>query len=358
MITFKVGILGAGHIAGEVAECLNKLSGFSPYAVASRDEASATAFAVAHQIEKSYSSYDELIADPDVELIYIATVNSNHAELAKKCIEAGKPCLVEKPFSYNLKTAREVLDLAREKHVFCGEALWTRYMPLTQAFHKLVADNVIGTVRHVSATIGFDLHEVERITDPNLGGGALLDLGIYPLSMVLWIMQAMPKNFSPSITKWNSGVDAMDSIQLNFPQGRTASVFITMTYKSDNSLTVYGTSGRIEVDDVICPTKVTFRSLNGEPVQVMERPEKQESGYEFEFMSARDAIITDKIETPEHDHNSILRMANLMEAIRLSGGILLPLPGEPSPDDLKQRFTKVSGNDPAPSAPASPEANA
>ena len=341
MITFKVGILGAGHIAGEVAECLNNLSGFTPYAVASRDEAKSTAFAVTHQIEKSYGSYEELIADPNVELVYIATVNSTHAELAKKCIEAGKPCLVEKPFSYNMATAREVIDLAREKKVFCGEALWTRYMPLTQEFHKLIDPKYIGTVRHITTAVGFDLHENERMLKPELGGGALLDLGIYPFSMILWIMQSMPVNFAPAITQLNSGVDGLDSIHLNFPQLRTASVFLSMTYKCDNSLTVYGTTGRIEVDDVFCPKRVTFRSLDGEPVQIMERPEKQESGYEFEFMAARDAIITDKIETPEHDHNAILRLANLMEAVRYSGGIVLPLPGEPTPEDLKQRFRKV-----------------
>ena len=341
MITFKVGILGAGQIAGKIADCLNNLSGFSPYAVASRDEATATAFAVTHQIEKSYGSYDELIADPDVELVYIATVNSNHAELAKKCIEAGKPCLVEKPFSYNLNTAREVLNLARENNIFCGEALWTRYMPLTHAFHNLVMDNVIGTVRHINSSLGFDLHDSERITTPELGGGALLDLAVYPISMILWVMQSMPANFVTTKTPYKTGVDATDTIMLNFPQGRTASIFLTTTYKAENSLTVYGTTGRIEVDDVICPTKVTFRSLNGEPVQIMTKPEKQQSGYEYQFIAARDAIITDKIETPEHDHNAILRFANLIETIRLSNGILLPLPGEISQDELLQRFRKV-----------------
>ena len=343
MITFKVGILGAGQIAEKITDCLHKLSGFSPYAVASRDEAKATAFAVTHQIEKSYGSYDELIADPDVELVYIATVNSTHAELAKKCIEAGKPCLVEKPFSYNLATTREVLELAKEKGVFCGEALWTSYMPLTVFLMNLVANSkeTIGSIRHVRANLGFDLHESERLISPELAGGALLDLGIYPLSMVLMIMQAMPSNFSPAITKWNTGVDAIDSIHLNFPQSRTASVFTSMTYKMDNSLSIYGTAGRIEVDDVLCPGTITLYGPTGEPAQSMKKPEKQESGYEFEFICARDAIITGKTETPEHDHNSILRLASLMEAIRCSGGITFPLPSEPTQEELEQRFKKV-----------------
>jgi Predicted dehydrogenases and related proteins len=341
MITFKVGILGTGYIAGQIADCLNSLSGFTPYAVASRDEARATAFAVTHQIEKNYGSYEELIADPDIELVYIATYNSSHAELAKKCIEAGKPCLVEKPFSYNIATTIEVLELAKEKDIFCGEALWTSYMPLTNMVYKMISENMIGTVRHISTSLGYDLHEKERIIKPELGGGAILDLGIYPLSFILNIMQSMPSNFAPAITKWNTGVDALDSIQLNFSNARTASVFVTMTYKSDNSMTIYGTTGRIEIDDIVCPTKLTFCSLNGEPAQVLQKPEKQESGYEYEFIAARDAIMTGKIETQVHGHNEIIAFARLIEAIRCAGGIAFPLPGEPTQEELEARFRKV-----------------
>ncbi len=341
MITFKVGILGAGAIAARIADCLNELSGFTPYAIASRDEAKATAFAVAHNIEKSYGSYDELLADPNVELVYIATVNSTHAELAKRCLEAGKPCLVEKPFSFNAATTREVIELAQEKNLFCGEALWTRYMPLTHMVVKLANESMLGPVRHVTASIGYDLHEVERLTSPELGGGTLLDLGIYPLSFVVSIMGQLPANFAPSITKWKTNVDAIDAIQLNFAKARSASVFATMTYNTENKGTVYCTGGRIEVDNINCPEKVTVFGTNGQPVQIMQKPEKQQSGYEYEFMAARDAIMTGRIETPEHTHQDIIHLSSFLETIRRSAGIVFPLPGEPSIEELSKQFKKV-----------------
>lgn len=341
MITFKVGILGAGAIAARIADCLNELSGFTPYAIASRDEAKAAAFAVTHQIEKSYGSYDELIADPKVELVYIATVTSTHAELAKRCLEAGKPCLVEKPFSFNSATTREVLELAKEKDLFCGEALWTRYMPLTHTVVKLANESLLGPVRHVTAAIGYDLHEVERLTSPELAGGALLDIGIYPLSFVVSIMGQLPANFAPSIIKWKTNVDAIDAIQLNFAKARSASVFATMTYNTENKATIYCTGGRIEVDNVNCPEKVTVYGTNGQPVQILQKPEKQKSGYEFEFMAAREAVMTGKIETPEHTHQDIIHLSAFLETIRRSAGIVFPLPGEPSIEELSKQFKKV-----------------
>ncbi|MBQ8951802.1 MAG: Gfo/Idh/MocA family oxidoreductase [Eubacterium sp.] len=341
MITFKVGILGAGAIAARIADCLNELSGFTPYAIASRDEAKAAAFAVTHQIEKSYGSYDELIADPKVELVYIATVTSTHAELAKRCLEAGKPCLVEKPFSFNSATTREVLELAKEKDLFCGEALWTRYMPLTHTVVKLANESLLGPVRHVTAAIGYDLHEVERLTSPELAGGALLDIGIYPLSFVVSIMGQLPANFAPSIIKWKTNVDAIDAIQLNFAKARSASVFATMTYNTENKATIYCTGGRIEVDNVNCPEKVTVYGTNGQPVQILQKPEKQKSGYEFEFMAAREAVMTGKIETPEHTHQDIIHLSSFLETIRRSAGIVFPLPGEPSIEELSKQFKKV-----------------
>ena len=338
MITFKVGILGTGKMAKTAAQCLNNLSGFTPFAVASRDAEKASGFAAENEIEKSYGSYDELIADPDIELVYIATVNSIHAELAKKCIEAGKPCLVEAPFSYNLKTTREVIELAKEKNVFCAEALWTRYMPITIKFQEIISKNIIGPVRHVTANLGYELHNEERISKPELAGGVLLNLASYPIAMVLTSMGQMPANMAPAITKLNTGVDAIDNIQLNFPNARTASVFATMTYNSDNKLCVYGTSGRIELDNVQCPEKITIFGPNGEPAQTILKPDKQESGYEYEFLSSRDAIITGKIETIEHQHSNIIQLASLMEAIRYGAGVTFPLPDELTKEEIEKRF--------------------
>ena len=130
MINFKVGILGAGKIAGVIADTLNKLDAFEPYAIASRDQEKADAFGAEHGVTKCYGSYEALIEDPDVELVYVATPHAYHAKHAKMCLNAGKPVLVEKAFSYNAHSTKEVMELSEQKGIFCGEAMWIRFMPM------------------------------------------------------------------------------------------------------------------------------------------------------------------------------------------------------------------------------------
>ena len=154
-------------------------------------------------------------------------------------------------------------------------------------------------------------------------------------------MGQLPANFAPSITKWKTGVDAIDAIQLNFAKARSASVFATMTYNTENKVTIYCTGGRIEIDDVNCPEKVTVYGTNGQPVQVLEKPEKQQTCYEYEFLAARDAIMVGKTETPEHTHQDIIHLSSFLETIRRSAGIVFPLPGEPSNEELAKQFKRV-----------------
>ena len=341
MITFKVGILGAGSIAAKIADCLNGLSGFSAYAIASRDKEKAEAFKEEHNCEKAYGSYLELIQDPAVELVYIATVNSTHAELAKLCLENGKHCLVEKPFSYNSTTTREVLELAKEKNLFAGEALWTRYMPLTLQLQQLIKSNVIGQVRHMTANLGYDLHTKERLIKPEYAGGALLDLGIYPIAMILTVMGMLPASVASATTLMNTGVDAVDVVQMNFSNARSASMMVTMTYKSDNRAVVYGTHGRIEIDNVNCPETITVFGPDGEPLTPIKKPEKQQSGYEYQFIAARETIITGKNDTPEHAKSDIMAISSFMEMLRRSFKVVFPLPGEPKKEELEQQFKPV-----------------
>ena len=162
MIEYNIGIIGAGNIAGTIADTLKSMNGFDAYAVASRDIEKAQSFAAEHNIEKAYGSYEELLQDEDVELIYIATVNSNHAELARKCLDAGKPCFIEKPFSYNRKTAEELLNYAESKGLFCGEAMWLRFNPLMRLTVEQLKSGIIGDVRNIVASLGYNIIKKER----------------------------------------------------------------------------------------------------------------------------------------------------------------------------------------------------
>lgn len=336
MITFKIGILGAGKIAGTIADTLNQLDGFEPYAVASRDINKANEFADTYHIEKRYGSYEDLVNDPDIDLVYIATPHSHHAEQAKMCINAGKPVFVEKPLSYNAQTAMEVIKLAQEKKVFCGEAMWLRYSPMMKITCDMLKDNMIGEPRLVTANLGYDLRTVDRLTNPELAGGALLDLGVYPLTAILMIMRSGPVSMGASCSRLSTGVDAIDTIQLNFPNGRMATAYASMMYNSDNTCKIYGTKGRIEIDEINNPTAIRVYDNNNDLVQELHPAERQISGYEYEFIAARNAIICGNLEPEEMKHQDTLNLLGMCDALRKSWKITYPLPGEPEPENVTE----------------------
>lgn len=325
MINFKVGILGAGKIAGIIADTLRDLDAFEAYAVASRDLDKAKEFGKTHGIETCYGSYEELAADPEVELIYIATPHSHHAEHAKLCLNAGKPVLVEKAFSYNAKTTEEVLTLAKEKGLFCGEAMWIRYMPMYQLLIDYIKKGAIGRVNNITCSLGYSLLKKERMTKPELAGGALLDLGVYPLNLISMIYGTEAPMIASTCAKLETGVDAQEALQINYKGGKSANVFVTMMYKPDNNARIYGDRGYIEIDNINCPE--TFRIYTADHNLVVEtkKPERQTTGYEFEFIAARDAIIVGQIETQEMPHAETLRIMQICDSLRNTWQIKYPM---------------------------------
>ncbi len=325
MINFKVGIMGAGKIAGKIADTLNKLDAFEPYAIASRDIEKANTFGEEYNIEKRYGSYEELIADPDVELIYIATPHSHHAEQAKLCIEAGKPVLVEKAFSYNAATAEEVLKLSEEKNVFAGEAMWIRFMPMYQALAGYVRNGAIGQINNITCSLGYDLRQKERVVKPELAGGALLDIGVYPLNFIAMMYGKPPATLASTCMKLETGVDAQEVLQINFNGGQAATAFVTMMYRADNGAKLYGSKGYIEIDNINCPEAVRVYSGDGKLVSDVKPPERQISGYEYEFIAARDAIILGKYECEEMPHAETIRILQMTDSLRKSWKMTFPM---------------------------------
>ena len=180
----RVGIIGTGRIADKAATTLNGLNTCEAYAVGSRKLETAQAFAAKWGIKKAYGSYAELLADPDVDLVYVGTPHSHHYDVTKQAIMAGKPCLVEKAFMANARQTKEIIDLAHERGVFLAEAIWTRYQPAVNIVRNLIADGRIGTPKLITATLGYSMGQKERIFRPDLCGGALLDLGVYVINFV------------------------------------------------------------------------------------------------------------------------------------------------------------------------------
>ena len=329
MIEYNIGIIGAGHIAATITDVLKNMNGFCPYAIAARDTKKAKEFAATNGIEKYYGSYEELMADEEVELIYIATVNSNHAEIAKKCIDVGKPVFVEKPISYNAKTTADLLKYAEEKGVFCGEAMWLRYNPLMKMVVDSIRKNIIGDVRSVTANIGYNLAGKERVLKPELAGGALLDLGIYPLTAVFMIMGSMPVNVVAEPMVTTTGVDASSTIFMRFQQGRTALVTNTMTTHLDNKCMIYGTHGYIEIDNVNNPKLVTIYGSDGKSRGEMKPQDDAKTGYEYEFKAARKAAIAGSKETEDYSIADTIELYRFTDAIRYTWNEMFPLPEEP-----------------------------
>ena len=184
----KLGILGAGGIASTMAKTVAGMKDVEAYAVAARDLERARVFAQKYEVKKAYGSYEEMLADDEVELVYIATPHSHHYLHAKMCLEAGKHVLCEKAFTVNAEQAQKLFDLAKEKKLLITEAIWTRYMPSRKLINDIIESGVIGEVTAVTANLSYTVSHVERIRKPELAGGALLDVGVYPINFASMVL--------------------------------------------------------------------------------------------------------------------------------------------------------------------------
>ena len=244
--TTRWGILGAGSMAATFARGLARTPGASIHAVGSRTSESAEAFARHQGAARAYGSYDELVADRDVDVVYVATVNTTHRELCLKALGAGKPVLCEKPFTLNAAEAREVVALARERKLFCMEAMWTRFLPAVAKAKELLDRGEIGTPRLLSAQVGhpFEANPSARHFDPSVGGGALLDLGVYPISLAFHLF-GRPDSVVGRASLSGTGVDDLEAIILTHPGGRISALTAGVSADSPNEAFVMGTRGKI-----------------------------------------------------------------------------------------------------------------
>lgn len=218
----KFAILAAGNIAQSMARAVEGLKEIERYAVACREYDRAKAFADKWRFEKAYGSYEEMVNDPAVELVYVASPHSHHYEHAKLCLEHGKHVLVEKAFTVNAKQAEELIRMAQDKQLLLAEAIWTRYMPSRKMIDEVVASDVIGNVTSLTANLGYVLPHVDRMQNPALAGGALLDLGVYPINFALMTFQSKVKKVVSTAVLSDRGVDWMNSITLIFEDGKMA----------------------------------------------------------------------------------------------------------------------------------------
>ena len=324
---FNVGIMGTGNIAAVMAETLNRMKGVKLYAVASREKVKADVFAGKHGVKKAYGSYEELVKDNKVELIYIATPHSEHYENARLCLENNKPVLCEKSFTANAAQAEELFKLAREKHVFITEAIWTRYMPMLKTIREVIGSGVIGDPKTLTANLGYVIDKVERILSPALAGGALLDVGVYPINFAMMIFGNDIEKVRSSCTYTDTGVDRQNTVTLQYGDGKYAVLNSSMESLSDRKGIIYGTKGFAIVENINNFESITVYDASYKKAAEYKRP-KQISGYEYEVEASIRAIRAGKSQCEEMPHEEILRVMKLMDSLRKEWGIVYPFEQE------------------------------
>jgi predicted dehydrogenase len=264
------GILGTGGIAQTFVSDLRLTDSGVVSAAGSRSQASADRFADSFGIEGRHASYESLVADPSVDVVYVATPHPVHRANAILALRAGKPVLVEKPFAMNAAEATEIVEVAREHRLFAMEAMWTRFLPHIAVVRDWLAQGALGEIVTVTADHGqwFAEDPGFRLFAPELGGGALLDLGVYPVSFASMVLGAPNRIVSISDPAF-TGVDAQTSMVFGYASGAQAVLTCTLRAKSPTRASIVGTDARIEIDgDFYAPATVTFIPREGGPTQV------------------------------------------------------------------------------------------
>ena len=321
---FKVGIIGAGWIAEKMAEALAPLEDYCVYAIASRSIGKATEFAGRWNIPKAYGSYEDMVKDNDVDLVYIATPHSHHFPHAMLALNAGKPVLVEKAFTANAAEAEELIETARSKGLFITEAIWTRYMPLSHKIKEIMESGIIGKPRVITATLCYMMEFKERILRPDLCGGALLDLGVYALNFARMYFGTDIVRTVSNCHMGPTGIDLQECISISYADGKMANLQAGTLCLNDRQGIINGTEGYIRVDNINCPEVVEVYR-NYELVERYVKPEDMVNGYEYQVIEARRCIEAGLPESPMMPHQETLDIMKQMDGLRKEWGVVYPM---------------------------------
>ena len=322
MSGLRWGFLSAGGIANAVADDF-RIAGITIQAVGARDLARAHEFADKFAIPNRHQGYEALVNDPEVDAIYVSTPHPWHHEHALLALNAGKHVLLEKPFTINAREAQEVKDLAVSKRLFALEAMWTRFLPSMDAIFEVIGSGVLGEIRLVTADHSQYLPHVERLWDPALGGGALLDLGIYPVSFALRVL-GLPKRATARATLTGQQVDETTSIIFEYENGAQAALTTCMSAAGPVTATVIGTYGRIEIDSPFY-NQTSFKVYNqgGEVIQSYD--EKIEGiGRQYQGLHLEQCVAEGLLESPTMSLTETVEIMQVMDALRAQIGVSYP----------------------------------
>lgn len=319
------GILGPGRIAHKFAEGLKSAAGAELVAVGSRSQDRADAFADEFDVPRRHDSYQALADDPDVDAIYISTPHSAHMDESIRCLRAHKAVLCEKPFAINADQARQVVEVARAEGVFCMEAMWTRFFPLMGRVRQLVADKAIGEVRMVMADFGFraTVDPDGRLFKPALGGGGLLDVGVYPISFASMLLGA-PAQVTGLAEIGSTGVDEQAGMVFLYPGGQMAVLATGVRTTTPHDAWVLGTEGKIYIPPAFWNPRGMTVYRQGQDGEEIEMP-IEGNGYNFQAEEVAHCLAEGKTESEIMPLDETIQIMETADELRRQWGLRYPM---------------------------------
>ncbi|NMO97408.1 Gfo/Idh/MocA family protein [Paenibacillus lemnae] len=325
------GIMGTGWIAEKFAGDLKYADNGELAACGSRTEESAAKFGERFSIPRTYGSYEELVQAPDLDAIYVATPHPVHKDNVLQALRAGKAVLCEKPFTVNSGELSELIDYARAHKLFLMEGMWTRFLPAIVQVRKWVSEGRIGEVLMVKAEFGFkaELDPEHRLFNKELGGGALLDAGIYPVSFASMLLGSDPKNIYSTVHYCETGVDDQFSVLLEYEDGKSASLSGATRLNLTDEAVIYGTHGRIHVPGFLYAHEAVLHEADKDPEHF--RHEREFSGYVYEAEEVGRCLAEGRTESSVIPLEESLNIMKLMDTIRGQWGLKYPFEDDSQP---------------------------
>lgn len=324
-MTIKWGIIGTGHIANTFAKAMQVVEDSEVKAVASRSKAKAEAFKDNYTIDCAYGSYEELVEDKEIDAVYIATPHSEHLAHARLAIEHGKHVLCEKPMTLNAAETKELIRLAKEHHVFLMEAMWTKFLPVTNWVKDSIEQGRIGEVTNITGKFGFtsEPDPQSRLYNPELGGGALLDVGIYPVMYAAYLVGRYPEEITSSMVKTETGVDAKNEIQFIYENGPVAELSSAVSEDLGTDAVITGTKGNIVIPEFYKAQQAEIYDTEGNCVDSYKEAFKV-NGYEYEIREAVACIKAGELESKVHTLAASEELMETLDSIREQWGLCYP----------------------------------
>ncbi len=322
------GILACGRIAKKFAADLRLVEDATLAAVASRDIDRAREFVKEYPAKKVYGSYEELVADPEVDVVYIASPHSHHHQHTLLCLHHGKAVLCEKAFAINSREAGEMVQLARSKNLFLMEAFWTRFLPHYLKLREFIDEGKLGTLKGVIANFGFRPPEnpVARLFTPALGGGTLLDIGVYNIFIAQSIL-GVPDRIKASMATSETGVDEQCAIIFEYNNGRMASLFSSFCAHLETDADVFGTEGRLRLTSRFnepIPSLLYYPGFADSRTPIPVWKEEGGWGYQHEIRHVHACLNKGLTESPVHGLDTTLSLMQTMDRVRNEMGLVYP----------------------------------